>query len=75
MYRLENEGVKTIIDELTEYTKPDVLTMVEWAEFSDFELPFDRIEIKIEYIDENTRKFDFYALGEEYKKTLEGLKQ
>lgn len=75
LYRLEKEGVKTIIDELTEYTKPDVLTMVEWAEFSDCELPFDRIEIKIEYIDENTRKFDFYALGDEYKKALEGLKQ
>lgn len=75
LYRLEQEGVKTIIDELTEYSKPDVLTMVEWAEFSDFELPFDRIEIRIEYIDENKRKFDFYAVGEEYKKALEGLKQ
>lgn len=75
LYRLENEGVRTIIDELTEYSKPDVLTFVEWAEFSDFELPFDRIEIRIEYIDETERKFDFYAVGENYKKLLEGMKK
>lgn len=74
LYRLENEGVRTIIDELTEYSRPEVLTFVEWAEFSDFELPFDRIEIRIEYIDETERKFDFYAVGEDYKKLLEGMK-
>lgn len=74
LYRLEKEGVKTIIDELTEYSRPDVLTCVEWAEFSDFELPFERIEIKIEYIDENKRKFDFYTDGDKYKKILEGIK-
>ena len=74
LYPLEKEGVRTIIDELTEYSRPGVLALVEWAEFSDFELPFDRIEIKIEYIDENQRKFDFYAIGEDYKKLLEGIK-
>lgn len=73
LYRLENEGVKTIIDELTEYSRPNVLTFVEWAEFSDFELPFDRIEIRIEYIDDTHRQFDFYAVGENNKKILEGL--
>ncbi len=75
LYRLEKEGVATIIDELTEYSKPNVLTMVEWAEFSDVELPFDRIEIKIEYVDENSRIFDFYAIGEKYKELLKGLEQ
>ena len=74
LYRLENEGVKTIVDELTEYSRPGVITFVEWAEFSDFELPFDRVEIRIEYIDENKRKFDFYAEGENYIKNLEGMK-
>lgn len=74
LYRLEKEGVKTIIDELTEYSKPNVLTCVEWAEFSDFELPFERIEIKIEYIDETVRKFDFYSDGTVYKGLLERMK-
>lgn len=73
LYRLEREGVKTIIDELTEYSRPNVLTCVEWAEFSDFELPFERIEIKIEYIDDNVRKFDFYADGTGYKDILESV--
>ncbi|CDC17985.1 aTP/GTP hydrolase [Clostridium sp. CAG:306] len=74
LYRLEQEGVRTIIDELTEYSRPDVLTFVEWAEFSDFELPFDRMEIRIEYIDETTRKFDFFASSKDYKTLLEGIK-
>ena len=76
LYRLENEGVSTIVDELSEYSKGGVLTLVEWAEFSDFELPFDRIEIRIEYIDETTRKFDFFCSENEYYenilKNLEG---
>ena len=74
LYRLEQEGVRTIIDELTEYSRPDVLTFVEWAEFSDFELPFDRMEIRIEYIDKTTRKFDFFASSKDYKTLLEGIK-
>ena len=74
LYRLEKEGVITILDELVEYSKPGVLTCVEWAEFSDIELPFDRIEIKIDYINETERKFNFFAQGEDYIKILEGLK-
>lgn len=74
LYRLENEGVRTIIDELTEYSRPNVLTFVEWAEFSDFELPFDRIEVRIEYIDDTTRNFEFSASSDNYINLLEGLK-
>lgn len=74
LYRLEKEGVRTIIDELTEYSRPNVLTFVEWAEFSDFELPFDRIEIRIEYIDDTTRNFEFFASSDNYINLLEGIK-
>ena len=41
LYRLENEGVKTILDELNEYSEGKQLTFVEWAEFSQNEIPFD----------------------------------
>ncbi len=75
LYRLENEGVKTIADELTEYSKDGVLTLVEWAQFSDVELPFGRIEIKIDYIDDDTRNFEFSTNSEKYIDILEGLKQ
>lgn len=73
LYRLEQEGVHTIIDELTEYSRDGVLTMVEWAEFSDVDLPFDRVEIRISYIDETERVFDFYADGDEYISKLERI--
>ena len=41
LYRLENEGVKTILDELREYSEGKQVTFVEWAEFSDGEIPFN----------------------------------
>ena len=34
LYRLENVGIKTITDELREYSDGKKLTFVEWAEFS-----------------------------------------
>lgn len=74
LYRLEREGVNTIIDELTEYSRPNVLTMVEWAEFSDVELPFERIEVKITYVSDNERVFNFYTSCDKYKKVLEAMK-
>ncbi|MEI7475051.1 MAG: tRNA (adenosine(37)-N6)-threonylcarbamoyltransferase complex ATPase subunit type 1 TsaE [bacterium] len=64
LYRLETEGVKTILDELREYSEsPNSLAIVEWAEFSDDELPPQRLEIHISYLDENSRKFNFSAKG------------
>ncbi len=58
LYRLEEEGVMTIIDELTEYThKENSITIIEWAEFSPDYLPEDRIDIEINYLDETKREF------------------
>ena len=74
LYRLENEGVKTIMDELEEYSEGKIVTLVEWAEFSEDKLPFDRIEIKIDYIDETVRKFNFTAIGSKNEQIIEGLK-
>ena len=62
LYRLENEGVSTIINELDEYSEGKILTFVEWAEFSNNALPFDRIEIKINYVNEFERQFEFFIL-------------
>ena len=45
LYRLENVGVSTITEELREYSTGRKITFVEWAEFSQGELPFERIEI------------------------------
>ncbi len=74
LYRLENEGVSTISDELEEYSEGKVLTMVEWAEFSpDTELPFDRVIVKISYLSDTERVFEFSAIGEKSEKIVNEL--
>lgn len=75
LYRLENEGVSTIINELEEYSEGKILTLVEWAEFSQNSLPFDRIEISIDYIDENSRNFNFEAYGQKSEDILKRLQK
>ncbi|MBE7705125.1 MAG: tRNA (adenosine(37)-N6)-threonylcarbamoyltransferase complex ATPase subunit type 1 TsaE [Cyanobacteria bacterium SIG29] len=73
LYRLEHEGVSTIINELEEYSEGKILTLVEWAEFSQNTLPFDRIEITIDYVDETERIFNFVAFGEKNTEIIKGL--
>ncbi len=73
LYRLEKEGINTIINELDEYSEGKILTLVEWAEFSQNNLPFDRIEITINYIDENSREFVFNSIGDKSEETLKGM--
>ncbi len=72
LYRLENEGIKTIEQELAEYSKRGTLTFVEWADFSQGMLSYDRLNIKIvypevvEYCDDgDNRIFEFEPLGNE----------
>jgi len=75
LYRLEEEGVKTILDELREYTEGDnALALVEWAEFDCDELPEERVELKIEYLDETKRAFSFTAFGNKGIQILEKIK-
>ncbi len=59
LYRLENEGIKTIIDELREYSEGKQLTFVEWAEFSQNEFPFNHIKINVTYNDDDSRLYSF----------------
>ena len=74
LYRLEKEGVSTILDELDEYGEDNnVLTLVEWAEFSNEQLSKDRLDITINYIDDNIREFCFEAHGEKHKKLYNKL--
>lgn len=74
LYRLENEGVSTITDELSEYSEGKILTMVEWAEFSpDTELPFDRLIVSINYLSENEREIKMTAFGKKSQEILKKL--
>ena len=74
LYRLENEGVSTIINELAEYSEGKFLTIAEWAEFSENNLPFDRIELSIKYTNETEREFTFSASGKKSSLILSELK-
>lgn len=63
LYRLEEKGLKSIVSELREYSKPGMLTFIEWAEFAHGEIPKDSLKINVEYDKENLdiRHFDFCA--------------
>ena len=76
LYRLEREGLESILDELHEYTENDkALAIIEWAEFSSGDLPENRLEIEIKYVDENQRRFFIKAFGDKNIKILEYLKK
>ena len=74
LYRLENEGINTIINELEEYSEGKILTLVEWAEFPQNGVPFDKLDLNIIYIDENTREFIFTANGTKSENIIKRLK-
>lgn len=73
LYRLENEGVKTILDELREYSEGKILTFVEWAEFSQDEIPFNHIRVNVTYEENEARKYTFEAFGENNTAIIEAL--
>lgn len=74
LYRLENSGINSIIDQLDEYSEGKILTVVEWPEFSQDNLPYDRTEIAIIRNDDESRKFVFSATGNKSSEILKGLK-
>ena len=75
LYRLEHTGIKTITEELREYSEGRKITFVEWAEFSQGELPFERIEINVTYDDDDKRIYEFTSVGNKNMKVIEGLKR
>jgi tRNA threonylcarbamoyladenosine biosynthesis protein TsaE len=74
LYRLEHVGISTITEELREYSEGKKITFVEWAEFSQGELPFERIEINVTYDDDDTRLYEFKSVGARNNYVIEGLK-
>ena len=75
LYRLEHAGISTITDELREYSEGKKITFVEWAEFSQGELPFERLEINVTYDDDESRIYKFTSIGEKNSYIIEGLQK
>lgn len=74
LYRLEEEGIKTILDELREYSEGKHVTFVEWAEFSQNEMPFNHIKINVTYNEDDSRLYSFETFGDKNIEIIEGLK-
>lgn len=71
LYRLENEGLDTIMGEIDEYTEgKNALAVVEWSEFSNGSLPKEHLKLQISYLDEEAREFEF-SCDEKYLNYVE----
>ena len=74
LYRLKDlEELENIGFE--EYLGSGSVTVIEWAERAEDELPGERLSVYLTYVDENSREIGFLAEGERYQKLLDALKQ
>ena len=69
-YRLEGQDNDLGFEEIFD---SDDVCVVEWPEFISDILPEKRLEIQINKIDENARKFVLKAIGKEYVQLLEAF--
>ena len=74
LYRLKDpEELENIGFE--EYLGSDGVTVIEWAERAEDELPGERLSVYLNYVNENSREIGFLPEGERYQKLLDVLKQ
>jgi tRNA threonylcarbamoyladenosine biosynthesis protein TsaE len=74
LYRLKDPGELENIG-FEEYLGSDGVTVIEWAERAEEELPGERLSAYLNYVDEKSREIGFLAEGERYQKLLEELKK
>ncbi|MBB5149170.1 tRNA threonylcarbamoyladenosine biosynthesis protein TsaE [Ureibacillus thermosphaericus] len=70
VYRLENSDEDLGWDEIF---YGDAVTVIEWAHLIEENLPDERLDIEIQRIDENKRKFIFRPIGKRYERLCEEL--
>ena len=70
VYRLENSDEDLGWDEIF---YGDAVTVIEWAHLIEENLPEERLDIEIQRIDENKRKFIFRPIGKRYERLCEEL--
>ena len=72
LYRLEEpeelEGIG-----FEEYIDSDGVTVIEWAERAEDELPAERLSVYLNFVDDHSREIGFLAEGERYQKLLHDL--
>ncbi|WP_026019164.1 tRNA (adenosine(37)-N6)-threonylcarbamoyltransferase complex ATPase subunit type 1 TsaE [Ureibacillus thermosphaericus] len=70
VYRLENSDEDLGWDEIF---YGDAVTVIEWAHLIEENLPDERLDIEIQRLDENKRKFIFRPIGKRYERLCEEL--
>ena len=70
VYRLEDN--KDNIG-LTDYFNKGGITIIEWADMIESELPEERLDIRFRVVDENTRVFTFIPHGKAYEDLCESV--
>jgi tRNA threonylcarbamoyladenosine biosynthesis protein TsaE len=58
-----------------EYIESDGVTVIEWAERAEDELPTECLSVYLSHVDDHSREVGFLAEGERYKKLMEELMQ
>jgi tRNA threonylcarbamoyladenosine biosynthesis protein TsaE len=58
-----------------EYIESDGVTVIEWAERAEDELPMEHLRVYLTSVDEKSREIGFLAEGERYEKLMVELKQ
>ena len=74
LYRLKDPGELESIG-FEEYLDSDGVTVIEWAERAEDELPQERFNVYLSYVDENSREIGFLAEGERYEVLLEKMQK
>jgi tRNA threonylcarbamoyladenosine biosynthesis protein TsaE len=74
LYRLKSPSELEGIG-FEEYIDSDGVTVIEWAERAEDELPPERLSVYLSHFSENSREIGFLAEGERYEKLLEELKK
>ena len=70
VYRLEDN--KDNIG-LTDYFNKGGITIIEWADMIESELPEERLDIRFRVVDENTRVLTFIPHGKAYEDLCESV--
>ena len=73
LYRLDN--IAEIADlGLDDYLYGNGISVIEWAEKGFSVLPAEHLRVKIEYLSDTERSFEFIPRGKRYEKLLDRLK-
>jgi tRNA threonylcarbamoyladenosine biosynthesis protein TsaE len=72
LYRLNEPGELESIG-FGEYIDSDGVTVIEWAERAENELPAECLSVYLTLVDENSREIGFLVEGEQYEKLLADL--